>query len=288
MKLWSLFTGVFKSETYRNVRSDGGFFIGYAILIVLLCTFAVTVYYSHFIHREVFTARDGKPAVFDDVVKQIAAQMPTMALQDNQLMSNDAAPTTIKLSGTAFGMDYNDIALITIDTSGQTMHETMQTPILITNKDVIFKTKDKTEIKSIAEITKDLPSSMIINRAMIDSLATKTIEGVRDSLTSIYLIFGGIAWFFIAAYMAIMRLFMLLALGLAGLLIGSLAKSPIKYAPAVGLASVSYMPIAMLDTILFTGLHYPTSTIVLFAGGCVALFAAIKCSHTAPPRQLVG
>jgi len=288
MKIWSLLTGAFSASTYRHVRQSGSFYMGYAMLIVLLCTFAVTVHYTLFIHREVFTTQGSKPALFESVVTQIAAQMPPMVLQNNQLMSNDPTPTTIKLNGTAFGENFEGIDIITIDTSGLTTHENMKTPILVTSKDLVFKSERETKIKSIAELTKDGPATMVINRAMIDDLATKTIEGVRGSLTSIYLIFGAIGWFFFAAYMAIMRLFMLLALGLAGLVIGSVSKSPISYASAVGLASVSYAPIAILDTVLFAGLNYPTSKIIMFLAGCVALFMAIKCSSTPPPRELFG
>ncbi len=288
MKLWSLFTGIFKAETYRLARAENNYFIGYAMLIVLLCTFAVAAYYTVFIHREIFTARDGKPALFDDIVTQIAAQVPNMALENNQLMSSEPTPTYIKLSGDVFGENFQDIPIITIDTSGQTTHENMTTPILVGTKDVIFKTDRKTEIKSISEITESLPSTTVINRAMIDDLARATIEGVHGNLTSIYLVFGGIGWFFMFIYMAVLRIIMLLALGAAGLAIGSIIKSPISYASAVGLAAISYTPIAILDTMLFAGLHYPTSKIVLFGAGCVALFAAIKCSNTPDQPQLIG
>lgn len=288
MKLRELFAGTFKAATYREVRQAGDFFLGYAMLIVAITTFAVTVYYTIFIHRELFTAQDGKPAMFDDAVNQIATQVPPMVLQDHQLMSNDPTPSVIKISGSAFGEDFNDIELITIDTSGQTTHENMETPILVSSKDIIFKTSDKTEIKSIAEITKDMPSTLIINRAMIDDVASGTIEAVHQGLLTFYLFLGAASWFFIAVYMAVMRLCMLLALGLVGLAIGSLTKSPITYTAAVGLAAVSYVPIAILDTILFAALHYPTSSVIMFAAGSVALFAAIKCSNTPAPRELVG
>jgi hypothetical protein len=289
MPFLSLFMGSFHSaETYRQVRAAGKFFMGYACIVVVLCTLAFTIFFAHFIHREVFVPRGTQPALFDDIVKQIARQLPVMTLQDNQLMSNSSAPTVISVSGVAFGQGFTNLDIITIDTRGQTTHENMKTPVLVNTKEIIFKSDRETKIKSIADLLNNKPTTMVINQAMAESLSDMVITSVRDSLTSIYLIIGTIGWFFIAAYMFVMRMFMLLALGVAGLVIGSVVKSPINYASAVGLAAVSYTPIAILDTVLFAAFQFPTSRLILFVAGCVALFAAIKCSHTPPPRQLVG
>lgn len=289
MSFISLFIGSFQSaDTYREVRASGKFYMGYTFIIVALCTLAVTIFYTHFIHREVFSPREGNSALFDDIVKQIATQIPVMTLQENQLMTSTPAPTIIKISGTAFGMAFNNIDIITIDTSGQTTHENMKTPVLVTTKEFIFKSDRETKIKSIADVMENRPTTMLINRAVAESLGDDLIKAVRESLMTIYFILGIISWFFIAAYIFIMRMFMLLLLGVAGLAMGALMQSPIRYASAVGLAAVSYAPIAILDTILFAVMQYPTSRIIIFAAGCVALFAAIKCSHTPPPRQLIG
>lgn len=287
MNVFSIFAGSFHSAaTYRAVRQSGGFFMGYALLIVAVCTLAVTVYYGNVLHRELFSPRDGKPALFDDVVTQIANQVPVMTWANGTLTSSEPAATVIKISGTAFGESFTDEAFIAIDTSGKSTHENMETPILITAKELITKTDKKTEIKSLPELMEKGPATMLINRAMAQDLALKLIDVIHENLTKIYVIVGGIMWFFIAITFYIMRIFMLLALGLVGMLIGNILNTPIKYASAVGLAAVSFTPIALLDTILFAGFHYPTRTIVIFAAGVVALFAAIKCSQpTSAPTQ---
>lgn len=281
MNILSVFTGSFHSAAiYREVRKNGGFYMGYALLVVVITCLLVTMYFTGYVHREIFSARDGKAPFFDDMVRQITTQLPVMTLKNHVLSSSETTPTIIRLSGTAFGLTFENVEAITIDTSGNTTYETMKTPMLITAHDVVMKSENKTEIKSIAELTKDAPETMVLNRAMLDDLANTVITAVHQNLLSFYLVFGGITLFLVIIYMYVMRIIMLLLLGLAGLAIGSMLKTKLKYDTAVALASVSYTPIALLDAVLFALMHYPTSKMVLFLAGCVALFVAIKCSDS--------
>ncbi|MFZ4541991.1 MAG: DUF1189 family protein [Rickettsiales bacterium] len=285
MNIIRLFLGSFYSaDTYRAVRTRGGFHMGYALLVVLACTLVVTIYFTAFVHRELFTSRDGKPIVFDNVVQQIAGQVPTMTWQNNSLKSSVPGPTVISISSQAFEASYEEFPIITIDTSGQTTRETMKTPVLITDTELMMKDKKETKIQSLSDMVKDSASTLIINRSLIDDSAKRLIEWTHRSLGTIYFILGGVSWFVFATYLFIVRIFMLLALGLAGLLIGSMTKTKLGYEQAVGLAAVSYTPVAILDTILFAGAGYPAGTLTLFLAGVVALFAAIHCSN--PPAAV--
>jgi hypothetical protein len=287
MNVFQLFVGSFHSaDAYRHMRKTATFGMGYTLLLVAVCTLAVTLYYGSFIHREIFGVRDGRVPLFDDMVKQIAAQVPLMTLKDHRLITADAKATTIKISGSAFGESFTDFEFITIDTTGATTHQNMKTPIVITADDVIYRTDSKTEIKTMKELTEDAPSTLVINRAMAEDIANTVIDFVHKHLLTIYLVLGSIAWFFFAAFVYVMRIFMLLALGLIGLAIGSITKNEVNYAAAVSLAALSYTPVALLDTVLFAALGYAPSTSVLFVAGCVTLFTAIKASKPIANTQM--
>jgi hypothetical protein len=282
MSFFRIFVGSFHSAaTYREVRTASRFMIGYSLMLVALSALTVTVYYGAYIHREVFAPRDAKPALFDDVVRQIADQLPVMTLKDDALVSKDAAPTVIRISGGAFEKRFENAAIITIDTRGDADHTTMTTPVLITHKEVIFKTDKETKIQPLSKFTESLGGTTLINQAVAQDLANRLIANVHKNLATFYLLLGSISWFFFAAFMFVMRLCMLLALGLVGLAIGSLTKTPIRYITAVGLASVSYTPVAVLDTIVFLNLHYSPHLLTLLVAGSVTLFAAMRFSR--PP-----
>lgn len=282
MGIFKLFLGSFHSaQAYRQMRKTASFGLGYALVLVLFTTLAVTVYFTAYLHRELLTARDGKPVLVDDVIRQIAGQIPVMTLIKNELKTKEPVKTIITISGSAFGMSFTNAPLITIDTSGSAKHDDMKTPILITNKDFIMKSTDKTEIKSISEFTKDATAPLVINRTMAEDIGEKIIAAIHEHIFGFYLIFGGMAWCIIAIYMYIARICMLLILGLAGIAIAGITKVELSYASAVSLASLSYTPVLLLDTIVFAGFLHSTHVITLFIAGVVTLFAAIKCSN--PP-----
>ncbi len=284
MRFFQTFIGAFHSASlYRTLRAEPSFRMGYAFVLVMLCAFVVTAYYGIYIHREVFAQRDGKPALFDDVVRQIAGQLPVMTFKDDTLISNADAPTIIRVSGGAFEQQFENLAIITINTSGTADRATMATPVLITSKEIIFKTDKETKIQPLSKFSESLGGTTLINQAVAQDLANRLIKNVHDNIATFYLLLGGIAWFFFAVFMFVMRLFMLLALGAIGLAIGSLMKTPIRYETAVGLASISYTPVAVLDIILFLNLHYSPHMLTLIVAGSVALFAAIHCSHAPTP-----
>ena len=279
MRIFELFTGAFHSAaTYREVRKAGDSLIGFALVIVASCMLSVTAYYGFILHREIFVAHGDSPALFDSVINQIATQTPLMTLKEGTLATQNPEATVIKISGSAFNQTFTDVALITIDTTGKSTHETMKTPMLITAKEFIYKSDKETKIQPLSELTKNGPSTILINRAVAEEMAKKLIDIAHNNLGKFYIIIGGITWFFLSIFAFIMRLFLLLALGLVGQLIGKLIRSPISYASALGLATLSYTPVALLDTALMLGFGYSPHLLTLLIAATVALFAAIKCS----------
>lgn len=286
----ALLKGSFHSaEAYRQMREKASFGMGYSLMLVLLTTLFVAIYFGVYFHREVFSVRNGKTPFFDDMVQQIAAQVPPMTLHDHQLQTAEAKATTIKISGTAFGESFTDVPFITIDTSGAADYNTTPAAIFVSNKDVyIKKSKEKTEVTPLAELTKDGPSTLVITRTTAKELASEFIGFIHTHLWSIYSVFGGILWLFATCIMYAMRTVMLFLLGLVGLAIGSVLKLKVNYAETVSLASLSYTPIALIDTLNFTMLQKPTSTLVLIGAGSFALFFAIKASGAPSAEVKVG
>ena len=279
MKLRALFTGSFHSAAaYRHIRKAANFGMGYALVLVTLTSLFVTVCYAQFIHRTVFVAHAGQPALLDSVVTQVAGQVPVMTLKGDTLMTKEPIATEIKISGTAFGESFENLVIATIDTTGQSTHANMHTPVLITATEMIIQSDKETKIKKLSEFTKNGPETILINRAVAEDMAKNFLGFVHANLIKLYLIIGAIVWFFLIVFTFILRIFMLLALGLMGLLIGSLTKQSIPFAALVGLASLSYTPVALLDIALLIGFGYAPHVLTLFLAGTVTLFAAMKCS----------
>ncbi len=267
------------------MRRSGSFGMGYAGIMVLLTSLLVVVYYTQFLHREIFAERaQTGTSFFADIVTQVTQQLPLMTLKEGELETANPVATTIYLSGEIFGERFDDIAIATIDTTGMTTHATMPTPILITRKDIIYQSDRKKEIKSIAEFTADEPP-LVINRAVADDIGKKMIAWMDDNLLSIYFVFGGIAYVFIAMFMFFMRMVMLLLLGLGGLAYAALMKRTLSYANAVGVASLSYTPVLLLDTLLFIVRGDSPSSLVLYLAGFVTLIVALNVSEDDTPPQ---
>lgn len=287
MNLFRLIPASFYSAAaYSHMRQNKNFGLGYAFLMVVLTTLVVTLYFTQLIHRELFTARESRPSFMEEMVTQIAAQMPPATMMDGTLVTDKAEITVIYVSGTAFGKTFDNVPLATVDTTGQTTHDTMNTPVLITSKDVIIDKNDKKEIRSLTEFFDEQRGPLIINKAVAQSMAQEVLAGIMDNLATIYLILGTIFWLFAMVYIFVMRLIMLLLLGLVGIAYAGIQKVELSYASAVGLAALSYTPVLLLDAVLFMLRGDSPSTLTLFAAGCVTLIAAITASNPEkPPEQ---
>jgi len=70
-----------------------------------------------------------------------------------------------------------------------------------------------------------------------------------------------------------------------GMGIASLTKQKIPYAALVGLASLSYTPVAVLDALSLMLFGYAPHVLTLLLAGSVTLYAAIACSQKPDMRQ---
>ncbi|MES2984867.1 MAG: DUF1189 family protein [Pseudomonadota bacterium] len=280
MRFFHTLVGSFHSAAlYRQVRHEGRYNLGYALLLVLLCTLVMAVYFTSVVHREFFSSRDGMKPLFDDVIAQIAAQTPVMTYNNGQLKTQTDAVTTITINGTLFGEPFQDLPLITIDTTGASNHTNMKTPVLITESEFIAKSRDKkTEIRALKDVFAET-KPQVLNRAVAEDMAARFTQGVHERLGQIYFLLGGMLWLGFAFVSYILRVILLMALGVGGTLAGKLLRSPVNHGTAVGLASVSFTPVALLISLLTMCFGYSPHIITTFAAGLVALTAAIACSR---------
>ncbi len=279
MGIVALFTGSFHSAAiYRAVRQSGGLLIGYSLAVVSICTLALTLYYGSYVHRGVFAQQNGGPSFFDQVVTQIADQTPVMTLKDNKLVTQNPAPTVIKISGSIFDLTFKDYELITIDTRGKTSHENMKTPMLLTADAFIMKSDNETKIHPLSDFTKDAPNTILINHAMAENTGKNIITYMHTHLVKIYIVLGSICWLFFVFGAFLLRICMLLSLALAGQFIGMVTKNPVTYGQAFALAALSYTPVTVLDTALMIGLGYSPHLFTLLLAGIVGMFAALAFS----------
>jgi Flp pilus assembly protein TadB len=161
----------------------------------------------------------------------------------------------------------------------------MKTPILITQDEFIVKTDKETKIQPLEKFADGKPATFVINRAVAMDAANSLTAFVHKNIGQFYLFFGGFAWLIFALFAYVLRIFMILILGLAGLLIGSLMRTKLDYSAAVSLAAVSFTPVALLETVILITSGYPVHTSTLFIAGIVTLTAAIVFSKPLPPTS---
>jgi len=278
------FGSVSSAAQYRLVRARASYEMLYSFLLVLIISFLMVVQCVALLHGELFTARADKPAVFDDVVRQIASQLPVMTLQNHKLVTREGRPHSIRVGTVIFGHPLAG-TIATIDTTGTTTRDSIKTPVLVTAKEVIVQSKNKTETYPLSDYTKEMPSSLVINRALIDDVAATLIRTVHDHLVKAYLILGSIGWLMLLLVLYILRITMLMVLGLAGWLLGKMMRIATSYRQAVSLAAISYTPVAVADLAMFVLFHRSAPTWMLLLGGVVMLTVAIRVSRaTATPE----
>lgn len=296
MNVFQLIPGAFYSaDAYRQMRASQNFGMGYALLMVAITALAVVIFGATIFHQFALKRQGENPSLFEALAMQVVEQMPTMTYDKGVLATDKPEIYTIHIRGNDLPIEVKDKAdfdfdLITIDTTGQTSIDTMKTPILITSKDAVLddKEKNKKEVHSLAEMFKDQKTPLIINKAVAQDTLKRGISWLNDHAVMLYLIIGGIAWCFAIIFFFILRMVMLFLLGLIGIAYAGIQKVELTYASAVALASLSYTPVLLLDTLLFVVNGKSPMPLTLFIAGSVTLIFAIHVSNPPKPPQMVG
>jgi hypothetical protein len=274
MRFFELFMGAFSSAAaYRYMRRERrGLGLSYSFLLVALTSILFAVYATAALHAALFAAEPGKKPRFDDIVAQIAEQLPEMTVTDGTLTVTSPQPHYVKLHTEIKGESV-EFTVLTIDTTGQTTFETMRTPLLVTSKEVIARNKEKIEIHPIEGYIESGSPPLVLDRATIDKASLLFVEAVHQNLWKILTALGLFLWFFLTMGLYLFRITMMVALGAAGLAMGSLFKSPLDYATSMRLAALAYTPVSMADiaALGFAGINLPPALLFMLGVGMLGM-----------------
>ena len=135
----------------------------------------------------------------------------------------------------------------------------------------------------MSDFTRNGTNTILINHAVADEMTNNFVGYIHGNLIQ----YAIILWLICIVCLFVVTFFILLTLGLIGLVIGSIVKSPLSFGAAVGLASLSFTPVALLDAALLTFFGYAAHIITLLVAGSVTLYAGIKCSEPNPANAVV-
>lgn len=278
MKFIPTFLGSFHSpETYARVRAqDHAHGFAYSILLVMLVALCLTLFYIQMFHRAMFVPQPGRLPVVEDVVMQVARQVPVMTYKDGVLMTREPQAHHIAVTVDAFGA-HEEGVLATIDTTGATTHRNMDTSLLFTAREMLVKKDGKVEIKPYTEMLDR--GTLVINRALAMESGQRLVTFVKDRLLYIYLVCGVLVWCAYTLVMYVKRLLMLLVLAFGGWLIGAAVSQKVNYTMAMRMAAVSFTPVAVFDmlAVMVAQVTVPVWTLVLC--GLITLSAALVASQ---------
>jgi hypothetical protein len=247
MNFFNTIIGSFYSPAiYAQARTpQPGMKLLYSFLLVLLTSLVVVVVGASKLDRLLMQpADDGQPPLLDRVVSDLAAQVPVMVLHDGVLQVKEKQPYMMYVN--AFEPEEKSFALVTIDTTGATTVHNMQTPVLITAREVYFRGNNDTKVYPLKQSADDT-KPLIINQAVATDAAQRGLQWLHQNIWKIYLGVGAIGWIGFALVAYLLRLVMLMALGLAGLLLSAIWKPTVDFSTAVRVAAVAYTPVAIFS-----------------------------------------
>lgn len=266
----------------REQSKDNGLL--YAFSLVAFTTFIASVVVIYKLHMLVMVGHEGKPAVFDDVARQIAQQLPGMTVLNGELSVEGRQPLKIYVQTHLLGEDMAGY-VATIDTTGATSYRTMDTPILITRTETISRNGDANNEK--IEIN---PHSKFFGNDKNPKSMTheQFVQGVEDFIAVVhakiyllYLFVGGFMYLFLTFGFFLLRIVMLLALGVVAVIFGnaSAGSRGMDFRVGLLLASLAYTPVAVFSGASFLLLLDSPRSPVLFALGSLMLLCTISASR---------
>lgn len=284
MGFFQTFLGSFYSDTlYRKLRMQRGSGLGYSILLVLLTLFIGCMLYApdmNRVHRALFVGENGRLSAFDDVLRQIAAQTPNMVFENYTLKTVEPGEHVMHLSVDIMG-EHVEGEAITIDTSGKTTYSNMKTPVLATANELIVKTDKETKVRPYTELAKsqDPKVRYFIDKAEAKQVVQDFSKFIKENLSTFYLVIGGVLLLFAIGFLYVMRIFMVLLLALAGLLVANILRKKITFENAMLIAAVSYTPVAILELVITKATGGAVGPLILVICGIIMFTAAFIASN---------
>jgi len=275
MRFWPTFFGAFCSpETYAQARyrAQGWGFV-YALKLVGISTLLGVCMLSFAFHHYVFSARNGQEPMIDRAIMQVAEQLPPFVLDQGTLKVAQEKPLIITIALDELGAP---MRLFTIDTTGNTTSANMPTYVLFTATHVISRRSDGTITeRPLGELTRDQPHIEAQSHEDIMELAQVTIQSLHTHVWKLYGVLVPLTWLIMTVIFFITRVFMLLALGGAAMLL-SLHGRRLNYVDGVRVASVAYTPVSTFSAVAFMAGFTAIGPVALYAMGVLMVFCAIS------------
>ena len=266
----------YSPAVYAQARApQPGMNLLYSFLLVVLTSLILVIVGASKVDRLLLQSTDGTPPLLDRVANDLAAQVPVMVLQQGVLKVNATQPYVMNLhTGHAQTPSF---ALITIDTTGATTVHNMKTPVLVTAREVYLRGNNDTKVYPLK--SDDDAKPMIINQALAMDTTQRGLYWLHTNSWKIYLVAGAVAWIGFALVAYLLRLIMLMALGLAGLLLSNIWKPTVNFATAVRIAAIAYTPVAICSAAALCITGGEPKALALFALGVVMTAAALVVSR---------
>lgn len=282
MEFLRLFAGSFYSpDAYRRMKAKQGNGFAYSAILIAIISLLAVVSMGVFFHQAVFVERSGKPPLFDDLAMQVAEQLPVMTYKDGQLHTREPKAHDIFLQADIFGHHMAG-TVATIDTTGGTTYETMQTPVLVTSHEAIMRSKKETKIKSLREMMGEKKEPLLIDHAKAVEGAQTLVGLVHDNLAVMYTYLGLLVGLGFMGIMYLQRLCLLVVLGLGGRLIGKALRSPVDFATSMRLAALGMTPVTVCDVLSFVFWAHPLGSGRVLLCGLIMLAAALYVTRQTP------
>lgn len=281
MHFFKTLLGSFYSPAiYAALRKpEGSMKLGYSFLLVMLTSACIVIAGALALHHLAMQPRGEQPPLLDAVLHDLARQVPVMILKNGTLQVKEKQPYTMYLdmperlglapatrakkpAAAAMPMPF-----ITIDTTGATDMHKMTTPVLVTAREIYVRSKNDTKVYALEKINEKSTAPLIINRAMATDGAERLLHWLHKNSWKIALLFAIPAWIVMTLVTYLLRIIMLMALGLVGLVASRIWTPALSFAQSVRVAAVAYTPVAVLTTVTMCLDAHSPSTLTLFTLG---------------------
>lgn len=281
MGFFTTFAGSFYCpRVYAQARqTPRSMMLIYTLLVVMITSAVLTIAGAAFLNHLLLHSHDGEASLSERVLLDLARQVPVMTLKDGTLTVKARQPYVIDLA-----MAGKRYPFIEIDTTGNTNMHNKTAPVLVTAREIYVSSKkskegvEETKVYTLESFAKNQKTPLIINRALAEDTTKRTIRWVQDHFWQIALGVGIPVWLGVTFVVYILRVFMLLVLGLVGLVMAEFIKPRLEYPMAVQIAAVAYTPVAVLETVHLCLTGNALSTLALGALGvlmtCVGVYVS--------------
>ncbi|MBN8543283.1 MAG: DUF1189 family protein [Alphaproteobacteria bacterium] len=264
--LTTILRSFYDFDLYKEVYGQWkGWAMRYTIGVFALLLAIGLVAGTRILHTELVQGReDGKPSVLEDALRQVADQWPESTVTDNTLSTSITGPHAIIIDVEIFGERIREEA-ITVDTSGATTYANMTTPILITAKEVIAKDDsaegdNETKIRPLAEFFNNMPQPFTINRANANGFVSDAMVVIHAHIWKFYLLMGAMTWLVLMPVFVIIRLFLLIPLAVAGLVLATFMKRSLNYDASVRVLAMVLIPLTIIEAVALIAFGSGVST----------------------------